>query len=386
MSELRIAAVTGSRADFGLMSPLFKAIAADRAFAFSLIVTGAHLDATLGRTVDEIEAEGFSIAARVAATDPGDDAQAIARATARGLAGFAEVLPRLAPDLLLLPGDRYEILAAALAALFAKVPVAHFFGGDVTAGAFDEAIRHGISKIAHIHFPTHAAAGRRLQQLGEDPSHIHVVGSPALDAILTLTPIDRPALFAALGLEPRPRLVLVAFHPATLDRVASRSQLEELLAALDTEADDTAMLITGSNADTEGRALSARLAEYATAAPGRAFRTSLGHRLYHHALAHAALVVGNSSSGLYEAPSFRIPTVNVGDRQEGRVRAASVIDCPAERGAIAAAIARARTLDCRDVVNPYGDGQASERILRVLRGLADPRCLLKKCFRDVNVP
>ena len=169
MSELRIAAVTGSRADFGLMSPLFKAIAADRAFAFSLIVTGAHLDATLGRTVDEIEAEGFSIAARVVATDPGDDAEAIARATARGLAGFAEVLPRLAPDLLLLPGDRYEILAAALAALFAKVPVAHFFGGDVTAGAFDEAIRHGISKIAHIHFPTHAEAGRRLRQLGEDP-------------------------------------------------------------------------------------------------------------------------------------------------------------------------------------------------------------------------
>jgi UDP-hydrolysing UDP-N-acetyl-D-glucosamine 2-epimerase len=385
MSKLHIAAVTGSRADFGLMTAVYQAIRRDARFMFSLVVTGAHLDASHGHTVNEIEAAGFEVAARVPATDAGDDAAAVARATACGLAGFAGVLAHMQPDLILLPGDRYEILAAAIAALFAKVPVAHFFGGDVTAGAFDDAIRHSISKVAHIHFPTNTDAAKRLAQLGEDPDQIHMVGSPGLDVLAGFTPLDRSQFFSEVGLEPRARLLLVSFHPETLDLVSSIDHLEELLAALEVEDQDAAILLTGSNADTEGRALSKRLQEFAAAAPGRAFRVSLGHRLYSNALAHAAAVIGNSSSGLYEAPSFRVPAVNIGDRQKGRLRAASVIDCTPQRAAIAAAIGRARRLDCTNVVNPYGDGHATERIMAVLGGIGDPRRLLKKSFRDVTV-
>lgn len=385
MSKLHIAAVTGSRADFGLMSPVYEAIRGDDGFTFSLLVTGAHLDGSHGHTFEEIEGAGFEIAARIPATDPGDDAAAVARATASGLAGFGNLLARLRPDLLLLPGDRYEILAAAVAALFAKVPVAHFFGGDVTAGAYDEAIRHSITKMAHIHFPTNADAKGRLIQTGEDPSHIHVVGSPALDRLKAFRPLKRSAFFSEVGLEPRPCLLLVSFHPETLDLVSSREHLDELLAALEGEdAGTTAMLITGSNADNEGRALSRRLEEFAIA-PGRRFCISLGHKLYFNALSHASIVIGNSSSGLYEAPSFKVPTVDIGDRQKGRVRAASVIHCAPERGAIEAAIYRAHNLDCGNVENPYGDGHATDRIMAVLRGIGDPRRLLKKTFRDLVV-
>jgi len=386
MSKLHIAAVTGSRADFGLMSAVYQAIRLDEQFSFSLIVGGAHLDASHGHTVEEIEDAGFEIAARVPATDAGDDATAVARSTASGLTGFAEVLASLKTDLLLLPGDRYEILAAAVAALFFKVPVAHFFGGDVTTGAFDEAIRHSISKIAHIHFPTNADARRRLIQLGEDPDQIHVVGSPALDTLRTFRPLDRADFFSEVGLKPHPRLLIVSFHAETLDIVSSLDHLEELLAALESEGQDAAILITASNADPEGRALSARLQQFAAASRGRAFRTSLGHRLYLNALAHAAIVIGNSSSGLYEAPSFKVPTVNIGDRQKGRLRASSVIDCPPQSAAIVAAIGRARQLDCTNIINPYGDGHATERILAVLREIGDPRRLLKKSFRDMIVP
>jgi UDP-N-acetylglucosamine 2-epimerase (non-hydrolysing)/GDP/UDP-N,N'-diacetylbacillosamine 2-epimerase (hydrolysing) len=384
--RLHIVAVTGSRADFGLMRPLYRAIGDEQRFAFSLVVTGAHLDASLGHTVAEIEAQGFAIAARVAAADAGDNAAAVSRATALGLAGFAELLPRLDPGLLLLPGDRYEILAAAIAALFAKVPVAHFFGGDVTVGAFDEAIRHAIAKIAHIHFPTNAPAALRLQRMGEDPAHIHLVGSPALDTIKSFVPLARHELFGALGLATRPRLVVVAFHPPTLDRVSALLQLEELLAALDGEGDDAAIVLTGSNADTEGRALSARLRQFAARRAGSAFHASLGQELFFSALAHAAVLVGNSSSGLYEAPSFRIPSVNIGDRQEGRLRASSVIDAPSERRAIAQALDAARRRDCSQTVNPYGDGNATQRIMGILRGIGDPRRLLKKRFCDVMGP
>jgi len=382
-SELAIAGVTGSRADFGLMCPVFGALARHPRFTFSLIVTGAHLDATHGHTIDEVEAEGFAIAARVPATEGGDDSEAIARATARGLAGFGEALVRLKPDLLLLAGDRYEILAAATAALFARVPVAHFFGGDVTSGAFDEAIRHAITKMAHIHFPTNPAAARRLVQLGEDPRSVHLVGSPALDGLKHFKPMERTAFFSAVRLPLRRRLVLVAFHSATLDHTSALMHLEELLAALEPEGDDTALLLTGANADTEGRALTARLVQFAAAAQARAFYPSLGHRLYWNALSHAAVLVGNSSSGLYEAPSFKLASVNIGDRQQGRLRAPSVIDCPPERQAIARALERARHLDVSHVVNPYGDGNATQRILEVLEGLTEPRRLIKKRFHDM---
>ena len=384
MARLTVAAVTGSRADWGLLSPVLQAIRAEPEFELKLVVTGAHLDPAFGLTVEDITGAGFPVAARVPASGAGDDGRAVGRATGQGLAGFAEVLPSLSADLLLLLGDRYEILAAATAALFARLPLAHLCGGDVTEGAFDEAIRHAVTKMAHLHFVTNADAARRVRQLGEDPASVHLVGSPALDRLRTFEAVPREAFLAEVGLPVRQHLVLVSFHPVTLDAVPSIVQLEELLAVLDDIGDEHAILLTGANADTEGRGLNERLRAFAAARPGRSFRQSLGHELYFSALSHAAVLIGNSSSGLYEAPSFRLPTVNIGDRQKGRLRAASVVDCAPRRDAIAAALQRARRLDCTDVVNPYGDGRATERIMDVLRTLDDPKRLLKKRFFDLE--
>lgn len=380
MARLAVAAVTGSRADWGLLEPVVRALAGDPAFALSLLATGAHLDPAFGDTLGEVAASGIPIAAEIPAAAPGDDALAVGRATARGIEGFAGHFARRRPDLLLLLGDRYEIFAAATAALFARIPIAHLCGGDTTEGAFDEALRHAISKMSHLHFPTNAPAARRLIAMGEDPARVHVVGNPALDKLRDFRPLERTAFLDAVGLPPAARLLLVAFHPATLDPVPSAGQLEALLAVLAAQPGDTAILLTGSNADSEGRALSRRLAAFAAARPATVYRASLGHRLYFNALTHADCLLGNSSSGLYEAPSFKLPTVNIGSRQRGRLRAASVIDCPPEAAAIGQALREALALDCAGVTNPYGDGRAAERVLAVLKGVDEPQTLVMKRF------
>lgn len=382
MARLRIAAVTGSRADWGLLEPVATALAAEGVFEVEVIATGAHLDPAFGDTLAEVAASGLPIVGRIAATEPGDDALAVGRATAAGLAGFAGHFAQRRPDLVLLLGDRYEIFAAATAALFARLPIAHLCGGDTTEGAFDEALRHAISKMAHLHFPTNQPAARRLIAMGEDPARVHVAGNPALDKLRHFRPIAREAFFAEVDLQPAARLLLVAFHPATLDPMPSARQLEALLAVLAEQPPETAILLTGSNADSEGRALSARLRAFAADRAGALYRDSLGHRLYFNALAHADCLLGNSSSGLYEAPSFGLPTVNIGTRQQGRLRAASVIDCPPEQAAIAEALRRALAMDCAGTVNPYGDGHAAERIVAVLKGVDAPQTLVMKRFHQ----
>lgn len=385
MSPRRICAVTGSRADYGLLAPPMRLIRDDPELELQVIVTGKHLRTEFGFTYRRIEQDGFSINARVESLQRGDDTASVTKSIGFGVIGFADVLQRLRPDLLMVLGDRYEILAAVQAALIARVPVAHLCGGDTTEGAFDESIRHAITKMAHLHFVTNEDAARRLRQMGENPEHIFLVGSPGLDQIQRIQRMTREETFRALGMPPREHNLLITFHPESLAAESSLTPLDELLAALDELGPGYGLIFTGPNADTEGRTLTRRIEEFVGEHENATLQVSLGQKLYLSALAEADAAVGNSSSGLYEAPSVKVPTVNIGDRQKGRLKAASVIDCPAQRSAIAAAIGKAMTLDCSAVENPYGDGKSAPRIVEALKAVPDPAALLKKHFHELEV-
>ncbi len=376
----RICAVTGSRADWGLLRPVLDGIRDSKTLTLQLAVTGSHLSPAHGHTVDAIEAQGFAVDARIDLAQRGGDARAVTRALGRGVAAFADVLRDLAPDLLLVLGDRFEILAAVQAALIARVPVAHIAGGDITEGAFDDAIRHAISKMAHLHFATHAEAARRLRQMGE--ARVHLSGSPGIDQLLATPRLSREALAQSLDFPLRPRNLAITFHPATLDDDDPLDQLDALLDALDHLGPDTGLIFTGANSDPGGDTLNARIAAFADAHDNACLHRSLGQQRYYSLVALADAVVGNSSSGLYEAPSLGTPTVNIGSRQDGRPRAASVIDCPAQAEAIVEAIHAACRLDMAGVENPYGDGHAAERILAVLHGPWSREALIHKRFVD----
>ena len=378
----RICAVSGSRADYGLLLPVLSAIRSHPGLRLQLAVTGSHLEQRHGHTLDAILADGFAVDAQVPMHLKGDDAASVAAGLATAVRGFATELDRLHPDLLLVLGDRYEILGAVETALLMKIPVAHIAGGDVTEGAFDDAIRHAITKMAHLHFVTHETAARRVRQLGEADERVFVTGSPGIDQILRTPLLGRDQLALRFGMPLQARNLAITFHPATLDQDDALCQLEELLSALARLDDSFGLIFTGANADPRGQAINARLREFVGQHRTAEHYASLGQQAYYSLLAIADAVVGNSSSGLYEAPSLATPTVNIGNRQAGRLKADSVIDCSAEGPAIARAIARAIAMDCGGVVNPYGDGQATTRIMRVLGGPWDRQDLLHKGFAD----
>ena len=381
----KICVVSGSRAEYGLLHPVMDGLRRESAFDLQVVATGMHLAPEYGMTVREIERDGFEIAERVEMLLSSDTPGGISRSVGLGIIGWASALERLKPDLMLVLGDRFEILAAVTAALFHNVPVAHIAGGDVTEGAFDESIRHAITKMSHVHFATNEDSARRLRAMGEDPRRVLVTGSPGLDHLLQLPLLERPALEAALGAPLGERNLLVTFHPVTLQPEQGPAQQEELLAALGAlDPATTTLWFTRPNADTGGRALAARLDEWAATRPNVHVHTSLGHLRYLSLMAQVDAVVGNSSSGLYEAPSLRIPTVDIGDRQRGRLAAASVLHCEPERDSIARALASAFALDCKSVVNPYGDGHASERIVQALLNLPPTSALLRKPFNEAG--
>jgi UDP-N-acetylglucosamine 2-epimerase (non-hydrolysing)/GDP/UDP-N,N'-diacetylbacillosamine 2-epimerase (hydrolysing) len=381
-SPRHIAVVTGSRADYGLLLWPIRQLLEEASFKLSVIATGMHLAPEFGMTVDQIGADGIAVALHIPILGPGDDATAMAEAIGKGVIGFAAGFDRLRPDLVLLLGDRYEIFAAAQAAFVKKIPIAHLCGGDVTDGALDDAFRHSISKMASLHFPTNAAAARRLRQLGESHDRIHAVGSTGIDAILRAPEIAPADLERSLGHALPSRYLLTTFHPVTLDALPSLDQLDALLAALAAIDPAIGVVFTLANADADGRALNAAIEAFAKRRPNTFAHVSLGPERYLNLMRRAAAVVGNSSSGLYEAPSFDVPTVNIGRRQEGRLRASSVIDCAPARDAIGAAITRALAERPKGTVNPYGDGAASARIVTVLKSITDWPGLVYKHFQD----
>ena len=355
---------------------------ADPSFSLALVLTGQNLVPRASDALDVANAQKFKPIVPVDMHLDGDDPASVTKASGRALTGFADVFQELRPDLILLLGDRYEIICAALAATLARIPIAHIAGGDVTAGAMDDAFRHAITMMAHIHFVTTKDAAHRVQQLGESPERIHMTGSPGIDLAISTPAMTRAAFFDAVGLVPRRKNVLVTFHPVTRE-FQSVAQAEELIAALGTFGSEFAFLVTGSNADPEGKTVGHVLRRFAENHENARFVVSLGSTYYFNALRHMDVMVGNSSSGLLEAPTFGLPAVNIGTRQDGRLMAASVINCVPERAVIVQKVEEAFARGRQVVVNPYGDGHASERIVAVLKSITDPRKLLTKHFKDV---
>jgi UDP-hydrolysing UDP-N-acetyl-D-glucosamine 2-epimerase len=386
MPKRKICVVTGSRADYGLLSIVMKELQQYPGFMLQVIAAGMHLSPEFGTTYRVIEDDGYHIDAKVEMDIANDTAVGIAKSIGAGVGGFAEAFATLQPDLLILLGDRFEILAAAQAALVARLPVAHIAGGDTTEGAFDESIRHAITKMSHLHFVTNEAAARRVRQLGENPEHIYTVGSPGLDLIKRMQILSRKELEQDLGFTFRKRNLLITFHPATLDLGPAGEQFQELLKALDCLGNDLGIFFTKPNADTGGSTIIRMIDEYVGSRKHAKAAASLGMLRYLSMVSQVDAVVGNSSSGLYEVPSFKKPTVNIGDRQKGRLQASSVINCVPESVDIVRAIKEAFDKDCSAAVNPYGDGDSDSapKIVAALKALPEYRALLKKHFFDLN--
>ncbi len=378
----RVCVVTGSRSDYGLLYWVMREIGGCDDLELQTVVSGMHLSPEFGLSVAAVEADGFRIDARVEMLLSSDTGQGIGKSIGLGAIGFADAYAHLQPDLVLVLGDRFETLAAVAAALAARIPVAHVAGGDLTEGSFDDSIRHAITKLSHLHLVTNEAAAQRVRQLGEQAASVHVVGSPGIDYLRKSVLLDREALARDLGYRFLERNLLVTFHPPTAAPGEAAAQFAELLAALDGLGSGYGLLITYPNADNESRELIAMLERFVADHGNARAYPSLGQQRYLSAMAAVDVLVGNSSSALYEAPTLRKPAVNIGDRQTGRLKAASVVDAAPARAAIRQAIDRAYALDCSAVVNPYGDGRSAERIVSILRALGDPKALLRKRFAD----
>lgn len=387
----KICVVTGTRAEYGLLRWVMEGIRQSPLLELQLIATGMHLSPEFGLTVQAIQADGFHVDRQVETLLSSDSPVGVTKSMGLGLIGFADTLAELQPDLMLVLGDRYEIFAAAAAAMVARIPIAHLHGGETTEGAFDEAIRHSITKMAHLHFVAAEDYRRRVIQLGEDPERVFLVGGLGIDNIRKLDLLDRQSLETALGFKFGRRNLLITFHPVTLEPGTAAEQVAELLAALEI-LEDTHLIFTMPNADTDGRVLIRMIQDFVARHPhcAKAF-TSLGQLRYLSTVAQVDAVVGNSSSGLAEVPSFKKPTINIGDRQKGRLRATSVIDCAPDRAAILAALGEMATptfqARLEATVNPYGNGGASETIVATLESLAAQPfdLLLKKRFHDLDL-
>lgn len=387
-SPKRLCVVTGSRADFDLYQPLLAALDQAPAFSVEIAVTGMHFAPEFGATIKDVEALGVPITGRIETLLAGDDAASVAKSCGLGVIGFADLWRHDPPDLVIVLGDRYEMFAAAQAAYLRGLPLAHIAGGDVTTGSLDDGMRHAISKLAHLHFPSNQAAAARLARMGEPPARVHAVGSPALDVIADFTPLSREEICRRLDWTWRERTLLITMHPDTAggkrDGDQATDELSAMLRALRGLAPEIGMVITLPNADAGGRAAAAAISRFSADRETVVTRASLGRELYLSCMAHCAAVVGNSSSGLYEAPSLGVPTVNIGHRQNGRPRAASVIDVAAESGAILDAIGEALARGNQPTDNPYGDGNAVARIMAVLSQIDRFKDLTAKPFNDAG--
>jgi UDP-hydrolysing UDP-N-acetyl-D-glucosamine 2-epimerase len=383
----RIAVVTGSRADYGLLRGILTRLASMDDVELDVIVCGMHLVPKFGETWRLIEADGFPIAAKIDLQLTDDRAETVARGTGIGVSGFAEALPKLGPDLLVMLGDRYEILAAAVAATLLNIPIAHIHGGELTAGAFDDAIRHAITKMACLHFVAAEPYRQRVIQMGENPAFVFNVGTPGLDYAAVAPDMSRQELFSTLGISGPERFLLVTLHPTTAQPEADAANVNAMLGAL-SAIEDRSFIFTGVNADPGYRMIDNAIRAFVASRPGRAHLfASLGSERYWAALRLADAVVGNSSSGILEAPAVGVPSINIGDRQQGRLRAASIIDCPADSDVILASLARifeGRFHADPNAEPPYGRGGASERIAGTLRKI-DLQRAFPKYFHDLAV-
>jgi GDP/UDP-N,N'-diacetylbacillosamine 2-epimerase (hydrolysing) len=381
----KICVITGTRAEYGLLKWLLQGLKEEPVFTLQIVVTGMHLSPEFGLTYREIEEDGFLIDHKVEMILSSDTAVGIGKSTGLGIIGFVDAFRDLEPDLILVLGDRFEILSATVAALFMRIPVAHLHGGELTQGALDDALRHAITKLSHIHFVATEEYRRRVIQLGEAPNFVHRVGGLGVEAIKRLQLLSRPELEQALAFRLKQKNLLITFHPATSSDSSARAQFSELLVALD-DLDDTGLIFTLPNADEGGRGLIDMVSKFVDSHTNACAHVSLGQLRYLSCMSHCDGVIGNSSSGLLEAPSMKKGTVNIGTRQHGRSMADSVINCNADSAEIKAALQKLYSPQFQArlayVRNPYDDGRATERILRVLRDVRLD-ALLKKSFYDL---
>ena len=381
----KICVLTGGRPDYGLLrEAMFRIVESDE-LQLQLIATGMHLSAEFGDTKDQILEDGFCLDWEVESVLGSDTPSGVTKSIGLGIIGFSDAIRTLQPDCVLVLGDRYEIFSGVVASMVAGVPVAHIHGGEITQGAIDENIRHAITKMSHLHFVATEVYRNRVIQLGEQPDRVYTVGALGIDGITRLKLLDWQGLTAQLGLQDCKKNVLVTFHPETIKYGVSVIHFEEVLGALN-ELENTQIIFSLPNSDAEGRSLQKKIREFAKLKKNVKVFASLGQLYYLSCLKHVDCVIGNSSSGLIEAPSLRTPTINVGDRQMGRVKADSVLDCAPQKDAIQEAIrsvysSKMRQI-LRDVNNPYGQGGASSAIVEILE--REPlENLLRKPFFDL---
>jgi len=388
MTTRTIGVVTVGRSDYSIYLPILRAIQEEPALKLHLIVSGAHLSQEFGFTIKLIEADGFTVGSRVEMLRCDDSPGGIVESMGMGLVGFAQSYSQVKPDLLLVAGDRFEMHTAAVAALPFKIPVAHVHGGELSQGAIDDALRHSITKLSHLHFVATPTYARRVIQMGEEPWRVAVCGAPSLDNLRSFRPLRFDELRRRLGLRCEAAPLLVTYHPVTLEYEQAEGQAEELLAAL--EACELPIVFTQTNADTNGRRMWQRIVQFVQRHPTAEVVENLGVQAYFSLMACAAAMVGNSSSGIVEAPSFGLPVVNVGTRQDGRLKAEHVIDVGTRREAIARGIAQAVSPAFREglkgLVNPYGDGHAAEEIVTRLKEIPLDDRLIRKRFADGPPP
>jgi GDP/UDP-N,N'-diacetylbacillosamine 2-epimerase (hydrolysing) len=383
---VKICVVSGARSEYGLLRWVMEGIRSSLKLELQVIVTGMHLSPEFGLTYREIEQDGFRIDRKVEMLLSSDTSASISKSMGLGMIGFADALEELKPDLLLVLGDRYEIFAAVSVATVSRILVAHLHGGEITEGAFDEAFRHSITKMSHLHFVAAEEYRKRVIQLGENPEKVFLTGGLGIDSINKLKFLNRVDLEKSLDFKFGKKNLLITYHPVTLENNLSTKNMKELLIALD-KLEDTNFIFTMPNSDTDGRILFIMIEEFVAQRPNSKAFTSLGQIRYLSCIKYVDGVVGNSSSGLTETPSFKIGTINIGDRQKGRLKAESVIDCEPTISDIGHAFDKLFSADFQNnlekVTNPYGSGGASEKIVRILEEDFSSLNLKKKFY---NLP
>lgn len=386
--KCKICILTATRAEYGLLKRIIERLLQSEDFDVRVAVTGMHLSPEFGLTYKEIEQDGILIDRKIEMLLSGDTPAAISKSMGVAMIGFADYFEELRPDCLLVLGDRYETLAVCMAAMNQRIPIAHLYGGETTEGAVDESIRHAITKLSYLHMTSTAEYRKRVIQLGESPERVHQVGAMGIENIKEMKLLAKNELEQSIGFTLEKPYAVVTFHPVTLEENQAELQMKELLAAISKNA-DMKFIFTKANSDASGRIINRMIDLYVAEHPNTAAYASLGVQRYLSALKYADLVLGNSSSGLTEAPAFGIPTVNIGDRQKGRLQSESVLNCIAEETAIEAAIQKARSASFKSVasqvVNPYGDGKTSKKVVSLLtqafvQGTAD----LKKPFYTIE--
>jgi UDP-hydrolysing UDP-N-acetyl-D-glucosamine 2-epimerase len=380
-----VGVVTTTRADYGPYLPVLRQIQADPDLDLYLIVSGMHLSPEFGMTVRAIEQDGFEILDRVDMLLASDTPEGISKSMGLGTIGFAQSYARFQPDILLVLGDRFEMHSAVVAALPFKIPVAHIGGGEATEGAIDESIRHSITKMSHLHFVSTDAYAERVIQMGEEPWRVVVSGAPSLDSLNSFTPETWTELQNKWNFDLAGPVLLVTFHPVTLSYESTGDYMEQLLDALDGSGFD--LIFTYPNADTHGRQIISMIERFTSNHPRSWAASSLGTESYFSLMTHATAMVGNSSSGIIESSSFKLPVVNIGDRQQGRIQSKNILNVGYRREEIREGIKTASSPGFRDslsgVENPYGDGHAAERIVKGLKSVAiDDALLMKRFYSD----